>query len=273
MSCGWKMLPAISISKGCCGHQAFSHSSHPQWCALRGYRTEKSKMLALGSQGAYQRIDFNEPRLLPLPILRKMLNSLTWDAWFSLINSNLLMFWLPGVFFLQNSYILQKTHLQKIFCPPDKTLFSTFRLCIFFSVDASKRWKTGPSTETKSNLVLFVPFEATGDKSICHTAALPTSKACISLPLSPSCSRWPNSSNLPRVCSWSVGADGFALLGGQGEETSKGDDPSLGWARGWTWGQSSSEECKLRSETSESKLDFTAKTGSRRGWNRGGLCG
>ena len=35
-------------------------------------------------------------RLLHLLIGRKLLNSLTWDVWFSLINSNLLMFWLPG---------------------------------------------------------------------------------------------------------------------------------------------------------------------------------
>ena len=38
--------------------------------------------------------DFNEPRLLHLPVRRKALNSLTWDVWFSLINGNLLMFWL-----------------------------------------------------------------------------------------------------------------------------------------------------------------------------------
>ena len=39
-----------------------------------------------------------------LPIHRKMLNSLTWDIWFSLINSNLLMLWLAG-FCCKNSYI------------------------------------------------------------------------------------------------------------------------------------------------------------------------
>ena len=32
-----------------------------------------------------------------LPIHRKMLNSLTWDIWFSWINCNLLMFLLPGL--------------------------------------------------------------------------------------------------------------------------------------------------------------------------------
>ena len=38
--------------------------------------------------GAYQRNDFSEPRLLHLPIQRKVLNSLTWDIWFSLIHKN-----------------------------------------------------------------------------------------------------------------------------------------------------------------------------------------
>ena len=45
---------------------------------------------------AYQRQDFNEPRLLHLPLLRNVLNSLTSDVWLSLINSDLLMFQLPG---------------------------------------------------------------------------------------------------------------------------------------------------------------------------------
>ena len=35
------------------------------------------------------------PRLLHLPIYRKVLNSLTWDIWLPLINNNLLMFRLP----------------------------------------------------------------------------------------------------------------------------------------------------------------------------------
>ena len=56
---------------------------------------EKSRTLAPDCWGAHQRNDFSEPRLLHLPIHRKTLNSLTWDVWFSLMNSNLLMFWLP----------------------------------------------------------------------------------------------------------------------------------------------------------------------------------
>ena len=69
-------------------------------CPSRGLR-----VLAPDSRGAYQRNVFSEPRLLHLAIQRKALNSLTWDVWFSLINSNPLMSWLPG-FLLQNSYVL-----------------------------------------------------------------------------------------------------------------------------------------------------------------------
>ena len=57
----------------------------------------KHRILAPDSWGADQRNDSREPRLLHLPIHRKELNSLTWGIWFSLINSNLLMFQLPGV--------------------------------------------------------------------------------------------------------------------------------------------------------------------------------
>ena len=60
-----------------------------------------------------------EPRLLHLPIHRKVLNSLTWGIWFSLINSNLLMSWLPGLycknfyrFWLLPSPPLQRSSLE-----------------------------------------------------------------------------------------------------------------------------------------------------------------
>ena len=64
------------------------------WGALRKFREcEKSKthrMLAFDSRDAYERNDFNNPRLLYLPIHRRALNSLTWDVYFSLINGNLM---------------------------------------------------------------------------------------------------------------------------------------------------------------------------------------
>ena len=61
-------------------------------------------MLAVDSWGAHQRKDFSEPRLLHLPIHREALNSLTGDVWFSLTNSDLLMF-LSTSPLLQNSYV------------------------------------------------------------------------------------------------------------------------------------------------------------------------
>ena len=79
------------------------HCGHPQQCTLRGFRLRKNRMLAVDSRGAYQRNDSNEPGLLPLPINRKVLNSLTWDNWFSFINGNLLMFQWPGLCY-KNSY-------------------------------------------------------------------------------------------------------------------------------------------------------------------------
>ena len=42
-----------------------------------GTQDGKNRILALGNQGAYQRNDFSESRLLHLPIQRKTLNSLT----------------------------------------------------------------------------------------------------------------------------------------------------------------------------------------------------
>ena len=46
-------------------------------------------MLAQDNRNAYERNDFSEPRLPHLPILRQVLNFLTWYIWFSLISNNL----------------------------------------------------------------------------------------------------------------------------------------------------------------------------------------
>ena len=53
-------------------------------------------MLAPDSSEVYESNDFGEPRLLCLPIHREVLNSLTWDTWFSLMNDNLLLLRLPA---------------------------------------------------------------------------------------------------------------------------------------------------------------------------------
>lgn len=57
----------------------------------------KHRIQAPESGSAHQRNDFSELRFLYLPIPRKALNSLPWDIWFSFINRNLLLFWLPGL--------------------------------------------------------------------------------------------------------------------------------------------------------------------------------
>ena len=55
-------------------------------------KCEKHGILAPNSWNAYERLGFSESGLLHLPTYRKVLNSLTWDIWFSLISTNLLLF-------------------------------------------------------------------------------------------------------------------------------------------------------------------------------------
>ena len=63
---GTKNITCISVNKRCRGHQAFSHSSHSQWCTLR--ETQDGGKQALDIQGTYQRNNFNKPRILHLHI-------------------------------------------------------------------------------------------------------------------------------------------------------------------------------------------------------------
>ena len=55
----------------------------------------KYRLLAPDSWGTHQ--NFWEPRLLHLPIHRKVVNSLTWDTWFSFIYNKFLMLRLPAL--------------------------------------------------------------------------------------------------------------------------------------------------------------------------------
>ena len=117
-----KMLPAISVNKWCSAINP-THYSHPMVSpeqtqernrmpttyqsaaaatpddALRCPQTkdEKAWIPAPDNWSAYQKNNFNKPRLLHLFIQRKALNSLIWDIWFSLTNSNHSMFQLPGL--------------------------------------------------------------------------------------------------------------------------------------------------------------------------------
>ena len=56
---------------------------------------KRCRILAPDSWDAYERNGFSKPRLLYLPIHRRVLNSFIWDIWFSLINNNHLIFRLP----------------------------------------------------------------------------------------------------------------------------------------------------------------------------------
>ena len=65
------------------GHQAIGHYDGANSTPWGELRMEKDRILVLDSKGAYLRNNFNEPRLLYLPIYRKiLLKSLTQDVWF-----------------------------------------------------------------------------------------------------------------------------------------------------------------------------------------------
>ena len=114
----------------------------PRWGTQR-VRTRKHRILVPEGWGAHQMDDFSKP--LHLPICREVLNSLTWDVLFSLINSDLVIFPLPGLC-CKNSYIswllpylfgavLMRgciLGLSSQFCLSKKVWFSTFRLWFFF---------------------------------------------------------------------------------------------------------------------------------------------
>ena len=109
--CEGKILPAMVVNRGCCNHEATTlqllqlrmetgyppSSSQLLQPALRRPGMRKHMIQTPDGWGAYQRNDFSDPRPLHLPIHRKALNSLTWHNWFSLINSNHLMFQLLGL--------------------------------------------------------------------------------------------------------------------------------------------------------------------------------
>ena len=70
-------------------HQALSHLSV---CALRRFRMEKSRIVALDSWGIDQSNDFSEPRLSHLPKHRKAAKVINLRHHVFLMNSNILKF-------------------------------------------------------------------------------------------------------------------------------------------------------------------------------------
>ena len=79
----------------------------------RGNSGAENKTLAPDRWGVYQRNDFSEPRLLHLPIHRKVLSSLTRDIWFSLVNNTLLRFRLPALCCKTSIYLAPLTSLEQ----------------------------------------------------------------------------------------------------------------------------------------------------------------
>ena len=106
--------------------------SHPQLCTLRGLGVEKSRILARLLR-CVSKEWFQGARSVHLPIYGKGQNSLSWDIWFSLINSNLLIFRLSGFVAKTRTYpgsplcLFHKSYLRCCvpglspqFCPPNK---------------------------------------------------------------------------------------------------------------------------------------------------------
>ena len=65
-----------------------SDCSHSLYWAQGSSWCENHRILVPDNWDSYERNDFSEPRLLHLPIHRKVLNSLTQDTCFPLINNN-----------------------------------------------------------------------------------------------------------------------------------------------------------------------------------------
>ena len=116
----WKLPPVLSVNKECCVLKATALQTLKM--STKGHRWKEGaeatpsgvhpeEMLGETAQGTgfqeqrcISKQWFQWAQTLHPPKHRKALDSLTSDVWFSLINNNLLMFWLPDVF-LQNSYI------------------------------------------------------------------------------------------------------------------------------------------------------------------------
>ena len=148
----WWALRELRKEKIPAIYQASDCSHAPRW-ALRKLRMWRHRILTPDSQD--QRNDFSEPRLLHVPIRRKVLTLLTWDIWFSFINNHHLMFRLSA-FIVKLLYKLVAplppwscslrvtwdavSWREVLKIPPNKTELSTFRLWILKSTAAATLW-------------------------------------------------------------------------------------------------------------------------------------
>ena len=137
-------FPAISVDKRCHSHQQLQPPHKVSWWVLKelrkermpasnshqttvnpegGSECEKHRKRVLDNLGAYQGNDFSEPRLLHLLIHRKVLNSLTWDVWLSLIYKQTFDVWTICPL------------MQKLFCNLSPTPTPLSRSpCLFWAV-------------------------------------------------------------------------------------------------------------------------------------------
>ena len=99
----WALRASGQTRTGCCPLQAVPSGTPPQHCACRGLR--------MGAQDAGPDVSRAHVRGVTsgcpdtcIFIHREALNSLIWEVWFSLVNSNLVMFWWPG-FHHKNSHV------------------------------------------------------------------------------------------------------------------------------------------------------------------------
>ena len=94
---GWRhnARPLVSVMMA---DQATSHCSHPRGCTLRRRQMRKNKEpWPQRAKVQIKGMSSVSPDFCNFPCIEKCLNSLTWDACFSWIHSNLLKFRLPRV--------------------------------------------------------------------------------------------------------------------------------------------------------------------------------
>ena len=92
-----------SVNKGFCSQPASSHCSGSQLAHPEGIQDgEKQDTGPRWPRGLWKEWFQQAQTLATSPYTEKVLNSLTWEVWFPLINSNFLMFRSPG-FYCQTS--------------------------------------------------------------------------------------------------------------------------------------------------------------------------
>lgn len=96
---GWRISPAILVNKNTVFTSHQHHCVHPDHAPWGNSGFGKTTEYGPRWLRYVSKKWFSDPRLLHLPH-RKVLNSLTWEVCFSLMNSNILMFQLPVLFCL-----------------------------------------------------------------------------------------------------------------------------------------------------------------------------